>query len=895
MLSAIKGLFDENLKKLRRYQKIVTEINSLEADIKKLSDAKLAAKTAEFKDRLSNGQTLDQLLPEAFAVVREATFRTLHERAYDVQLLAAITLHYGDIAEQKTGEGKTHSVIFPAYLNALSGLGVHIITPNDYLTKVGTGWYPQALSRLGITVAGIVHEKSYILDEGYTDTEEKFDSRLTHLRPISRQEAYQADITYGTNNEFGFDYLRDHMVSRLEQKVQRGHNFAVVDEVDFVLIDEARTPLIISSPSQKPIGKYTEYAQLVDKLQPTDFTIEEKSRSASLSEYGLRKVEQILKVPNLYEQSFETIHYIENAIKAKNLYIRDKDYIVKDNEVIIVDEFTGRLMPGRRWSDGLHQAIEAKEGVTIQQESQTWATITFQNYFRLYSKLAGMTGTASTEAEEFEKIYHLDVLPIPTHLPVHRQDRPDLIFKNQRAKYAAIVALVEERNRLGQPVLIGTTSIEKNQVISALLHKKGIVHQVLNAKNHQTEAEIISLAGQKGSVTVATNMAGRGVDIILGGPKELKKSPEVWQADHQAVVNLGGLCVIGTERHESRRIDNQLRGRAGRQGDPGSSQFFIALDDDLMRIFGGDRISGLMTRFDMPEDVPLAHPLVTRVIEQIQVKVEGFNFDTRKNVVEYDDVINKQRQIVYELRDQTLANSKTIEKLQEQFHKIISHESDRLSLLASSAITDTIDYQPLANELAEYFPESDTASRVLSDLRNQPPADIRSYISDIFTSRWQQRSDYFGPDLSAGMLSYVILSTIDHLWVDHLTALDNLRNGVRLRGYAQRDPLIEYRKEGFEMFQKMMAQFESNFLRQIFRLEPVPINQTKPTPAPARLEETRGQVSDYVATPTDTASETPVPTAPRQPATSQSLLGRNDPCWCGSGKKFKKCHYPNYS
>ncbi|MBU1118044.1 preprotein translocase subunit SecA, partial [Patescibacteria group bacterium] len=509
MLKFLQNLFDENQRHLKAYKPLVSRINELEADIKKLSDKKLQAKTQEFKDKIKNGTKLDDLLPEAYAVVREAIFRTIGERAYDVQLIAAIALHQGAIAEQRTGEGKTHSVIFPAYLNALTGFGVHVITPNDYLTRVGAGWYPKALNFLGISTAAIIHEESFILDPDFTDSSEKIDDRLAHLRPVSRVEAYQADITYGTNNEFGFDYLRDHMVGDFNQKVQRSkHYFAIVDEVDFVLIDEARTPLIISSPNNQPVEKYYKFAQIAKELQSNDYVIDEKSKSATLSEFGIRKVEKILGVTNLYEESFETIHYIENAIKAQALFHKDKEYVVKDNEIIIVDEFTGRLMQGRRWSDGLHQAVEAKENVKVQQESQTWATITFQNYFRLYDKLAGMTGTAATEAEEFKKIYQLDVITIPTNRPLQREDDNDLIFKTQRSKYAAIATKVAELHQAGQPVLIGTTSIEKNEIISSMLRKRGVPFQMLNAKNHQSEASIIAKAGIKGAVTVATNMAG---------------------------------------------------------------------------------------------------------------------------------------------------------------------------------------------------------------------------------------------------------------------------------------------------------------------------------------------------------------------------------------------------
>ncbi|MFA7675964.1 MAG: preprotein translocase subunit SecA, partial [Candidatus Shapirobacteria bacterium] len=824
------------------------------------------------------------ILPEAFAVVREAINRVIGERAYDVQLMAAITLHQGAIAEQKTGEGKTHSVVFPAYLNALTEKGVHIVTPNDYLTRVGAGWYPKALKFLGISTSCIVNEQSFILDLDYTDPSETVDDRLAHLRPVTRQEAYLADITYGTNNEFGFDYLRDHMAPDQDRVVQRPHNFAIVDEVDFVLIDEARTPLIISSPNNQPVDKYYKFAKVASDLQSTDYVIDEKSRSATLSEYGIRKVEKVLGFTNLYEESFETIHYIENAIKAQAIFHRDKDYVVKDGEIIIVDEFTGRMMNGRRWSDGLHQAVEAKEGVNVQQESQTWATITFQNYFRLYQKLAGMTGTAATEAEEFKKIYNLDVISIPTHRDKKRDDQNDLIFKSQRSKYTAVANFIEEKYKLGQPVLIGTTSIDKNQTISSLLKKKGLPHQVLNAKNHRSEAEINSKAGKKGAITVATNMAGRGVDIILGGPKD-GVDKKLWQKEHDEVVSLGGLCVIGTERHESRRIDNQLRGRAGRQGDPGFSQFYVALDDDLMRVFGGEKISSLMGRFNMPEDIPLTHPLVSRVIEQIQVKVEGYNFDARKNLVEYDDVINKQRKIVYQLRDSALLNQKeNPEKNKEIIFKNIETQINLIISLNTVYETEKIDFEKVILEFAEILP-LDPRQRGEFKKQLEKTDNPQEFLFKLLIDQWQQRVDYFGKDLANSVLTYSIISTLDPLWVEHLTALDDLRDGVRLRGYAQKDPLIEYRKEGYEMFQKLMSQFEYNLVRKLFRLEPV----TDPNLIPKNVIEGRG----------DSMSENPkeedIELPPKQVTIqNDQVVGRNDPCPCGSGKKYKKCCYPKF-
>ncbi len=892
MFDFLKNIFDENSKRVKSYQKTISQINALESEISKLSDKKLSQKTDYFKKQLENGKSLDEILPQAFAVVREAVKRTIGERAYDVQLMSAITLHQGAISEQRTGEGKTHSVIFPAYLNALTGKGVHIVTPNDYLTRVGTGWYPKALHLLGISTSCLVHEQSFILDPSYTDEAEKVDDRLAHLRPVSRQEAYLADVTYGTNNEFGFDYLRDHMAPHQDQVVQRSHYFAIVDEVDFVLIDESRTPLIISSPNDQPTDKYYKFAQIATNLQPTDYVIDEKSRSATLSEYGIRKVERTLSVNNLYEESFETIHYIENAIKARALFHKDKDYVVKDGEVIIVDEFTGRLMNGRRWSDGLHQAVEAKEGVTVQRESQTWATITFQNYFRLYQKLAGMTGTAATEAEEFKKIYDLDVVSIPTNKSLQRIDQQDLIFKSQRSKYAAIVSLVEEKYRLGQPVLIGTTSIEKNEVISSLLRKKGLPHQVLNAKNHRSEAEIIAKAGKKGSITVATNMAGRGVDIILGGPKE-NLDKDKWQKDHDEVISLGGLCVIGTERHESRRIDNQLRGRAGRQGDPGFSQFYVALDDDIMRIFGGEKISSLMGRFNMPEDTPLTHPLVSRVIEQIQVKVEGFHFDARKNLVEYDDVINKQRQIVYRLRDEILLNQKeTPDKNYQLVLKYLSNQVSEIVNLNSDYESGKIDSEKTSLEFNEILPLNSTGrSQLKKDLiKSDNPLE---FLIKILENQWQSRVKMFGGEIADSILAFSLISTLDPLWVEHLTALDDLRDGVRLRGYAQKDPLVEYRKEGYEMFQRLLNQFEYNLSRKIFRLEPA----APQTSAPQNVTEGRGDSLSQTpeSEPQNLSVSTPSSISSSTPIKKDQTVGRNDPCPCGSGKKYKKCCYPKFS
>ncbi len=749
MFKFFRNFFDLNLKELDSLKPIVEKINSLEKQIISLSDEELAAKTPEFKLRLSRGETLNDLLPEALAVVREAIKRQVGQRAFDVQLMATITLHKGRIAEQKTGEGKTLSAALAAYVNGLTGRGVHVVTVNDYLARRDAGWYGRALNALGLKVASIIHEKSFIYDPDYIDHSQT-DDRLKHLRPISRKEAYEADVTYGTNNEFGFDYLRDNLVSDLSEVVQREHYFAIVDEVDSILIDEARTPLIISAPDTEPTKKYYEFAKLISNLNPqTDYTSDEKTKTVSLTEHGIRKLEKILGVENLYEKDFETIHHVENALKAKVHFLRDRDYVVKDNQVIIVDEFTGRLMYGRRWSDGLHQAIEAKESVPIQQESKTLATISFQNYFRMYEKLAGMTGTAATEAEEFRKIYNLEVTVIPTNKPMIRKDYPDVVYKTQRAKYAAIVREIEECYRKGQPVLVGTTSVAKNEILDQFLNHKKIPHQVLNAKQHQKEAEIIARAGEKGAVTIATNMAGRGVDIILGGAmpqeidyankKEFEKALKEWEKRHEEVVQLGGLHVIGTEHHESRRIDNQLRGRAGRQGDPGSSRFFVALDDDLMRIFGGEQIATLMTRFSIPEDVPLEHPMVTRAIQQAQIKVEGFNFDMRKQVVEYDDVINKQREIIYKLRRKILelgdASQEAIDQsLKEQILEKIEKEISALSEVYSPEGYTDEEYTRIVNDFCEIIPfDENSKQKIKTNLKKfTSSTQIKDYLENTF-------------------------------------------------------------------------------------------------------------------------------------------------------------------
>ena len=710
MFNFLGKLLDSNEKELTRTRKIVEKINVLESDVKHLKDAGFTKKTAEFRERLASGTVLDDLIPESFALVREASLRSIGQRHFDVQMIAAIALHSGKIAEQKTGEGKTLSAIPALYLNAITGRGVHLVTVNDYLARRDAGWMGPIFHLLGLKTSAIISEQSFLYDPEFDDPTAD-DWRLKHLRPISRNDAYRADITYGINSEFGFDYLRDNMVSELSQVVQREYHYAVVDEVDSVLIDEARTPHIISAPDTEATHAYYDYAKIVDKLnRETDFIIDEKLRTAHLTDHGIMKVEKMLGIDNIYEKDFEVVHHIEAALKARTLFTREKDYIVKDGQVIIVDEFTGRLLVGRRFSEGIHQAIEAKENVVIQQESKTLATVSLQNYFRMYEKLAGMTGTAATEAEEFHKIYNLDVVVVPTHRPMIRKDYSDSVYKTPRAKYAAIVEDIISCNKRGQPVLVGTTSIDKNEIISEFLDRKGIPHNVLNAKNHTGEAMIIREAGKKGAVTVATNMAGRGVDIILGGSRHEKwevtsesmwgKEEHDWKKTHDEILGLGGLHVIGTERHESRRIDNQLRGRAGRQGDPGTSRFFVSLEDDIMRLFGGDQVARLMTIFKLPEDVPLEHPMVSKAIEQAQVKVEGFHFDSRKHLVDYDDVLNKQREIVYRRRRKILEGERQKEKILEK----ISLEIANIVAINTQEREGSFEYEKIISEFCSIIP-----------------------------------------------------------------------------------------------------------------------------------------------------------------------------------------------
>lgn len=928
MLGLLNKLFDSNTREIKRFEPIVSEINSFENKLKKLKDKDFAKKTLELKDRITSGQSPDLVIAQSFALVREAARRTLGLRHFDVQLMAAITLAEGKIAEQKTGEGKTLSATPALYLHSLTGKSVHLVTVNDYLARRDAGWMGPIFHLLGVSVASIINDKSFIYDPKFTD-ETATDPRLSHLKPISRKEAYQADIVYGINSEFGFDYLRDNMAQDMSGVVQRGYYFAIVDEVDSVLIDEARTPHIISAPDESPSQKYYEYAKIVEKLSPdVDYKIDEKFKTAHLTDHGIGKVEKLFGIADIYEKDFDTVYHLEAALKARTLFHREKDYIVKDNQVILVDEFTGRLMEGRRLSEGLHQAIEAKEMVPIQRESKTLATVSLQNYFRMYERLAGMTGTAVTEAEEFRKIYKLDVVVIPTNNPIARQDFSDAVYKTSRAKLTAVVDEIERANKEGQPILVGTTSIDKNEIISELLRRRKIKHEVLNAKNHIREAEIIAQAGKKGAVTVATNMAGRGVDIVLGGAIEKDTSAaeiKQWQKEHDEVVKLGGLYVIGTERHESRRIDNQLRGRSGRQGDPGASRFFVALDDDIMRIFGGDKIAAIMTRFNMPEDVPLEHPLVSKSIENAQVKVEGFNFDTRKHLVQYDDVLNKQREIIYTLRRKVLetplrpaerdsaGQAKGEDGLKEEvLGRVESSITGLVSTLLASVTAPESPNEKIVAEFTTIIPfDENSQKQLITQLEQLHTAEEKSdFLSKIANDLYEKREEQLGSQLMREIEKFVMLSVIDNLWMNHLDAMDGLRGGIGLRGYAQKDPLVEYKNEGFRMFEALMWNIDDEIVHRIYKIQvqqAPTVGQTQTHThadgsvhqGPAHEEQqlpkqkTRKMVTNTPASEVSDGSASNAAGAKGPEGPKEKKLGRNDPCWCGSGKKWKKCHYPN--
>jgi len=895
MLGWLTKLIDSNEKELNRLQPLVDRTNSFESDFEKLTDAELRAKTDEFKARLKDGEGLDKLLPEAYAAVREAAKRTIKQRHFDVQLMGGIVLHQGKIAEMATGEGKTLVATLPLYLNALTGEGCHLVTVNDYLAKRDCNWMGPIYHALGVSVACInamqspdQPSPSFLYDPDF-DSE---DPKWKHLRPITRRQAYEADITYGTNNEFGFDYLRDNMVLDLSQCVQRELNYAIVDEVDSILIDEARTPLIISGAAEEATKKYYTFAQLVSRLKKDeDYTVDERTRACSLTENGTTRMEQmlrnagLLKAPSFYDPSnYFLTRYLENALKAYVLFRRDKDYMVKDGQVIIVDEFTGRLMFGRRYSEGLHQAIEAKEGVKIQRESITLATITFQNYFRLYQKLAGMTGTAATEAEEFHKIYKLEVVVIPTNEPLIRTEHPDQIYKNEKAKFEAVAKEIEQWHKQERPVLIGTTSIEKSEHLSDLLTRKGVPHQVLNAKHHEKEAAIVAQAGRLEAVTVATNMAGRGVDIILGGNPEGRDEQE-WLEEHNKVVELGGLHVIGTEHHEARRIDNQLRGRAGRQGDPGSSRFHASLEDEVVRRFGGERIGGLMHWAGLGEDKPIEHPMVSKAITNAQVQTEGYNFDIRKHLVEYDDVVNQHREVIYGERKKILSGadlkanimSMITDEIQslvdahfdhakaeldatglrEDISTIFPSPPDIASLSSLIAVSRTP--EPFASCHSERSEESRSAQGKLHEGTAQQSQidgkEITEKLTNYAVGLYEQKEKEIGSENMRLIERVVMLRVIDKLWMEHLTAMEDMRQGIGLRAVGQQDPLVVYKREGRSLFDGLLASIQHDVARNIYR-----VNLVKKEPP-----------------------------RQKQAVIAGKKVGRNDPCPCGSGKKYKHC------
>ncbi len=879
----------KNERELKRLWPLVERINSLEPEMAGLSDDQLRNKTFEFKERFSRGESLDAMLPEAFAVVREGGKRALGMRHFDVQLIGGMVLHSGKISEMKTGEGKTLVATLPAYLNALTGRGVHVVTVNDYLARRDSDWMGKLYSFLGLSVGVIVH--------GLDDDE--------------RREAYNADITYGTNNEFGFDYLRDNMKFALDDYVQRDFHHAIVDEVDSILIDEARTPLIISGPTEDSTDKY----YLIDRIIPLlkkgevieeeantlsgkrkqytgDFTIDEKAKSATLTEEGVLKVEKLLKIDNLYDPlNMETLHHVQQALRAHALFKLDVDYVVKDGEVLIVDEFTGRLMPGRRWSDGLHQAIEAKEGVKIENENQTLATITFQNYFRMYEKLSGMTGTADTEAEEFHKIYKLDVVVIPTNRVLLRPDFPDVIYKTEREKFNAVIEEIKDLHAKGQPVLVGTISIEKSEVLAELLKKQGVPHNVLNAKQHEREAEIVAQAGRKGMVTIATNMAGRGTDILLGGNPEalarqwrkgnpeaaeeeyqqvLLKFKEQCALEHRQVVDLGGLHILGTERHESRRIDNQLRGRSGRQGDPGSSRFYLSLQDDLLRIFGSERVARIMEMLKIEEGEAITHMLITRAIENAQKKVESHNFEIRKHLIEYDDVMNKQREVIYSQRREILSG----EELRQRFIEMME---DLVGDLVAAFAIDKVparewDWQGVGETVYKNFGfQMEMPEETLERLN---PQNFQELLQEKVREAFDGRVAEFGEEMMAHLIKVIMLQTIDTQWKDHLLSIDHLKEGIGLRGYGQKDPKQEYKREAYQLFMDMVARIREEAVAKIFWVQAAREDDLE------LMEERQRRQRMVFNLGGEEMAQQPV---------KSSKVGRNDPCTCGSGKKYKKC------
>ncbi|MBM4409779.1 MAG: preprotein translocase subunit SecA [Chloroflexi bacterium] len=851
----ILGGGDSNDRVVKDMGPLIASINSLEPEMQALDSAALAAKTGEFRARLAAGETLDDLLPEAFAVAREAIHRTMGQRPYDVQMIGAITLHRGEIAEMKTGEGKTLVSIIAIYLNALDGEGIHAVTVNDYLARRDAQWYTPALDLLGITVGVIQNQGAYVYSRDVVSEQSTFE----HLIPVNRAEAYATDVTYGTNNEFGFDYLRDNMATTLGNRVQRSRHFAVVDEADSILIDEARTPLIISGPAQDDTSLYPRFAKIVPMLQEgVHYNVELRHRAVNLTEAGVEMLEKALGIANIYSlENFRLTRYMEAALKAQVLYQRDHDYVVKDGEVIIVDAFTGRLMEGRRWSDGLHQAVEAKEGVKIQQETVTYATITIQNYFRLYDKLAGMTGTAVTEAEELDKIYKLDVTVIPPNRPVVRDDMPDLVYRTLGGKWQAVVEDIVGRNAEGRPVLVGTVAIETSEMLSGMLKRRSIDHEVLNAKQHQREAQIVARAGERGAVTIATNMAGRGTDIKLG----------------EGVAERGGLHVIGTERHESRRIDNQLRGRAGRQGDPGSTRFYVSFEDEIMKRFAPEWLPGLMARMGMDDETPLESKMVTKAIEQAQQRVESYNFDTRKHVVEYDDVMNTHRDVVYNERDKVLRG----ESMRDTVMDMLEQEVEELASIYLGPDPDPEAFRAGIDALADLQPDELPVESITN------AADATDAALEIVDARYLALEESVGEETQRLVERLVILRTIDTLWVEHLTAVEEMRQGIGLRAYGQSDPLVAYKREALDMWDQFRERIRQHVARQILHA------RIAPQAAAEAMAQERAPQHVQQSGPGDPDGAGDAPTTVTATRVT-AKVGRNDPCPCGSGKKYKRCH-----
>ena len=877
MVSLLKKIVGDSPEKAAgKIRPIVDRINALEGEIQQLSDAQLHGKTEEFRSRFQHGESLDDLLVEAFAVVRETARRNLGQRHYDVQLIGGVVLHRGNIAEMRTGEGKTLVATLPVYLNALTGQGVHVVTVNDYLARRDPVWMGPIYHNLGLSVGVLQHDAAYIYDPDAVEAESRTraPAPLDKLRPVSREDAYRADVLYGTNNEFGFDYLRDNMSIELSQRVQRELNYAIVDEVDNILIDEARTPLIISGPADEPVQHYATCAKLVPRLQPIDdYIVDERTQAVSMTPEAVEKMERWLRVDgNIYDpENYHLVHYVENALVAHVQKKRDKDYVVRDGEVVIVDEFTGRLQFGRRWSDGLHQAVEAKEGIKIQRESVTYATITLQNYFRMYDKLAGMTGTAATESDEFFKIYVLEVAVIPTNVPMIRQDTPDLIFQNDEAKWRAVVNDIVAMNQQGRPLLVGTTSVETSEALSERLMRQGVPNQVLNARNHEHEATIIAQAGRLGGVTVSTNMAGRGTDIVLGGGDTGRPA---WQEEHNRVVELGGLHVIGTEHHDARRVDNQLRGRSGRQGDPGSSQFYLSLEDELMQRFGGERIKSFMGWTGLEEDVPIENKLITKSIGSAQVKVEGYHFDIRKHLLDYDDVLNTQRSIIYTDRARILRGDnlkdRIADMLRREFEDLVnkhlaSRHNDDWNAAAFIAEISLICSPP---------PGLLTEDLVLSHSREEVLRILAEYAGAVY----QQREEQLGSEATRELERLLLLRAIDIHWVQHLTTMENLRTGIGLHAIGQRDPLVMYRAEGHKTFQELLARMQDDVVHGLFNAT-LMRQPSQPRARAAQNGETASPMQKFNGRGRNA----------RANATGGAKIGRNASCPCGSGKKYKRC------